>query len=119
MTTTSPTPSFAVISGRSVQRVLTGRETEVVDLIASAYRMHGDGKTVNPPSYFLRFPERPNARIIALPAAVGGEVDTAGLKWIASFPDNVAEGLPRASAVMPLGAPIGSGPTLPSESAGG
>ncbi|WP_236794819.1 2,3-diaminopropionate biosynthesis protein SbnB [Amycolatopsis sp. GM8] len=95
-------PSFAVVSGRSVQRALHGREPAVIDLIESAYRLHGAGSTVNPPSYFLRFPDQPNSRIIALPASVAGNVDTAGLKWIASFPDNVANGLPRASAVLLL-----------------
>jgi N-[(2S)-2-amino-2-carboxyethyl]-L-glutamate dehydrogenase len=98
----SETPSFAVIPGQSVQRVLAGREREVIDLMESAYRLHGSGDTVNPPSYFLRFPNRPKERIIALPAVVGGDVKTAGLKWISSFPDNVGAGLPRASAVLLL-----------------
>jgi 2,3-diaminopropionate biosynthesis protein SbnB len=95
-------PPFAVVTGHAVQRVLAGREQEVVDLVEAAYRLHGEGQTVNPPSYFLRFPDRPEARIIALPASVGGAVNTAGLKWVASFPRNVEHGLPRASATLVL-----------------
>jgi N-[(2S)-2-amino-2-carboxyethyl]-L-glutamate dehydrogenase len=95
-------PSFAVISGGQVREALAGREKEIVDLVEATYRLHCAGDTVNPPSYFLRFPDRPSARIIALPAAVGGPAPVDGLKWISSFPDNVATGLPRASAVLIL-----------------
>jgi N-[(2S)-2-amino-2-carboxyethyl]-L-glutamate dehydrogenase len=95
-------PSFAVISGGQVREALVGREKEIVDLVEATYRLHCAGDTVNPPSYFLRFPDRPSARIIALPAAVGGPAPVDGLKWISSFPDNVATGLPRASAVLIL-----------------
>jgi N-[(2S)-2-amino-2-carboxyethyl]-L-glutamate dehydrogenase len=95
-------PPFAVISGAQVQRALQGRERQVVELVEAVYRLHGAGDSVNPPSYFLRFPDRPSARIIALPASVGGQVGVDGLKWISSFPDNVAAGLPRASAVLIL-----------------
>ncbi|MEU3373507.1 2,3-diaminopropionate biosynthesis protein SbnB [Streptomyces sp. NPDC006660] len=95
-------PSFAVIPGAQVSQVLDGRGKEVVDLIEAAYRLHGEGDTVNPPSYFLRFPDKPSSRIIALPASIGGEVATDGLKWISSFPENVDAGIPRASAVLIL-----------------
>jgi N-[(2S)-2-amino-2-carboxyethyl]-L-glutamate dehydrogenase len=95
-------PAFAVVSGAQVQGALAGREREIVDLVEAAYRWHGAGDSVNPPSYFLRFPDRPSARIIALPASLGGKVRVDGLKWISSFPDNVAAGIPRASAVLIL-----------------
>jgi ornithine cyclodeaminase len=95
-------PSFAVISGAQVKEVLRGEEKPVVELIEAAYRLHGAGATVNPRSYFLRFPDRPSSRIIALPASLGGEFAVDGLKWISSFPDNVAAALPRASAVLVL-----------------
>jgi 2,3-diaminopropionate biosynthesis protein SbnB len=100
--TTSIVRPFAVISGSQVQRVLLGREKQIVELVEAAYRLDGAGETVNPPSYFLRFPDRPASRIIALPASLGGTFQVTGLKWISSFPGNVALGIPRASAVLIL-----------------
>ena len=73
-----------------------------MELVESTYRLHSAGDSVNPPSYFLRFPDRPSARIIALPASIGGPLRVDGLKWISSFPENVPAGIPRASAVLIL-----------------
>jgi 2,3-diaminopropionate biosynthesis protein SbnB len=95
-------PPFAVISGSQVQDALQGREKQLVELVEATYRLHGEGASVNPPSHFLRFPDRPAARIIALPASIGGQARVHGLKWISSFPENVAAGIPRASAVLIL-----------------
>jgi ornithine cyclodeaminase len=102
MPTEAVVPPFSVIPGSQVHEVLAGRERTVVDLVEAAYRVHGEGDTVNPPSYFLRFPDRPASRIIALPASLGGDNRVDGLKWISSFPQNVAAGIPRASAVLVL-----------------
>ncbi|MGW5868689.1 2,3-diaminopropionate biosynthesis protein SbnB [Streptomyces sp. NPDC055239] len=102
---TGTAPAFAVISGRQVQQALETREVEIAGLIEAVYRLHGAGETVNPPSYFLRFPDRPSARIIALPASLGGPLRVDGLKWISSFPGNTGSGLPRASAVLILNDP--------------
>jgi 2,3-diaminopropionate biosynthesis protein SbnB len=98
-------PSFATISGGQVHEALDRRENEIIDLVEEIYLLHSNGGTVNPPSYFLRFPDRPDARIIALPASVGGATRVDGVKWISSFPANVAAGLPRASAVLVLNDP--------------
>jgi ornithine cyclodeaminase len=95
-------PPFSVISGSQVQRALEGKERQIVDMVEATYRLHGAGDSVNPPSYFLRFPDRPSSRIIALPASIGGDLRVDGLKWISSFPENVASGIPRASAVLIL-----------------
>jgi N-[(2S)-2-amino-2-carboxyethyl]-L-glutamate dehydrogenase len=104
MTGTAPVtvPPFAVIGGAQVRRALEGREHQLVQLVEATYRLHSAGHSVNPPSYFLRFPDRPSARIIALPASIGGPLRVDGLKWISSFPGNVAAGIPRASAVLIL-----------------
>jgi ornithine cyclodeaminase len=93
---------FAVISGAQVQQALKGREKQIIELVEATYRLHGAGDSVNPPSYFLRFPDRPSSRIIALPASIGGNVRVDGVKWISSFPENVQAGIPRASAVLIL-----------------
>ncbi|MEV4337044.1 2,3-diaminopropionate biosynthesis protein SbnB [Streptomyces sp. NPDC049590] len=100
-----PSPAFAVIPGGQVHTALTGREKQVMEIVEEAYRLHGAGRTVNPPSYFLRFPDRPDARIIALPASCGGDIGVDGIKWISSFPANIASGLPRASAALLLNDP--------------
>lgn len=60
---------------------------------------------------YLRY-NNPKNRIIAMPAFVGGNINKAGIKWIASFPDNVQDGLARANSVTILnesktGVPIG------------
>ncbi len=102
MTQEALVPPFAVIPGSQVHRVLSGHEKRTLELVEAAYRVHGEGDTVNPPSYFLRFPDRPSSRIIALPASIGGGTRVDGLKWISSFPQNVEAGIPRASAVLVL-----------------
>ncbi|MFI2778358.1 2,3-diaminopropionate biosynthesis protein SbnB [Streptomyces sp. ALB3] len=98
-------PDFAVVPGTTVHEMLDGRQEEVTGLVERTYLLHGEARTVNPPSYFLRFPDRPSSRIIALPASVGGDRAVDGIKWIASFPSNLERGIPRASAVLVLNTP--------------
>jgi ornithine cyclodeaminase len=50
---------------------------------------------------YLRFGD-PRNRIIAMPAFVGGDVNSAGIKWIASFPGNIDKDVPRANSVLIL-----------------
>ncbi|CAM5243220.1 2,3-diaminopropionate biosynthesis protein SbnB [Streptomyces cyaneofuscatus] len=97
-----PLPRFGIVSGATVHAVVDGRHEEIMDLVEQTYRLHGEGGTTNPPSYFLRFADRPRDRIIALPAALRGEEPVNGLKWISSFPGNLDSGIPRASAVLIL-----------------
>lgn len=99
---TSPERSFHVVTANVVQGVLDSYPEAAVDAVKLAYRYAAEKRVVNPDSYFLKFPDKANARIIALPSFVGGEVGLAGLKWISSFPDNVRRNMPRASAVLIL-----------------
>jgi len=93
---------FMVIGGKRIKEILEKDYTRVINLIEDAYCLHDNNKTINPDTYFLRFPEKPNARIAALPAYIGGNIDRAGIKWIASFPDNIKNNIPRASAILIL-----------------
>jgi ornithine cyclodeaminase len=91
-----------VVPGSTVKRVVDQNRNRVFAAVVEAYRLHASGDTVNPDSYFLRYPDRPSARIIALPAHVGGAIQKSGIKWISSFPENRAGNLARASAVLIL-----------------
>lgn len=93
---------FFVIGGDVIQDIIGQNHATVIQRVQEAYRLNGAHQSINPDSYFLRFPDKPNARIIALPAYLGGDFDIAGIKWIASFPDNIHQGIPRASAVLVL-----------------
>jgi 2,3-diaminopropionate biosynthesis protein SbnB len=93
---------LSIVSGRTVSEIVRARRCECMQVVEEAYLAHADGHSVNPDSYFLRFPDKPDCRIIALPAYLGNRFDVAGLKWIASYPANVQRGFPRASAVLVL-----------------
>jgi 2,3-diaminopropionate biosynthesis protein SbnB len=93
---------FHVIPGAVIKDILDTHAHDMVRRIEQVYLQHHDGQTLNPDSYFLRFPQQPANRIIALPAALEGEHAVAGIKWISSFPGNVAQRKPRASAVVIL-----------------
>lgn len=93
---------FHVMGGTAVRAVVARSRARIHARIDDTYRAHHRGETINPDSYFLRFPDKPDARIIALPALLRGDPPVAGLKWIGSFPGNVARNLPRASAVLIL-----------------
>ncbi len=101
MSATSRLP-FTVVTGPTVRQFILDDLPGCVEVVAAAYRAHDEGRTVSPSSLFLRPRDRPDARIIALPAHLGPPWRVSGIKWIASYPENIAQGIPRASAVLVL-----------------
>ena len=93
---------LSIINGKTVSDIIRAHRDECIAIVRDAYLAHADGQSVNPDSYFLKFPDKPDCRIIALPAYLGNGFGVAGLKWIASYPGNIQRGFPRASAVLVL-----------------
>src|SRR6266699_2747972 len=91
---------LSIINGKTVFDIIRAHRAECIDVVRNAYLAHAQGQSVNPDSNFLRFPDKPDCRIIALPAYLGDGFHVAGLKWIASYPGNVQRGFPRASAAL-------------------
>lgn len=90
------------LKGDEILALFKKCEQEILQTVKLTYQIHAQGDSSLPHSSFLRFPNNDKNRIIALPAYLGGELNTAGIKWIASFPDNLVIGMERASAVLIL-----------------
>ncbi|MFB7120712.1 2,3-diaminopropionate biosynthesis protein SbnB [Bacillus thuringiensis] len=74
---------------------------DTTQVIEEAVKCFAENDVVQPIKPYLRFKDL-NNRIIAMPAYVGKSFDVAGIKWIASFPDNIHKGIPRANSVVIL-----------------
>ncbi|MFK0167049.1 2,3-diaminopropionate biosynthesis protein SbnB [Rhizobium sp. NPDC090279] len=91
-----------ILNRAEVQGIVDAHRRDIQQIIADTYISHSKGETSVPHSVFLRFPDMPKNRIIGLPAYSGGARPVAGIKWISSFPDNIANGHERASAAIIL-----------------
>lgn len=74
---------------------------ETVDTIKETVSLFQTDEIVQPLKPYLRYKGVKN-RIIAMPAYVGDNFNVSGIKWIASFPDNIYKGIPRANSVVIL-----------------
>ncbi|MDA1478082.1 2,3-diaminopropionate biosynthesis protein SbnB [Bacillus changyiensis] len=74
---------------------------QTIETIRQAVTTLQQQDVAQPIKPYLRF-RAPGNRIIAMPAFVGGDVNMAGIKWIASFPNNIQQGIQRAHSVTIL-----------------
>ncbi|NQX41238.1 ornithine cyclodeaminase [Pedobacter steynii] len=74
---------------------------KIVEVIRESVEMLSKNDYSQPVKPYLRYGAAKN-RIIAMPAYVGGVTPWAGIKWIASFPDNIYQGKLRANSVTIL-----------------
>ena len=74
---------------------------ETVNVINDTVKCLGNNDFAQPIKPYLRYRNIKN-RIIAMPAFAGGDFNIAGIKWIASFPDNINKGIPRAHSIVIL-----------------
>src|SRR2546425_8174612 len=71
---------LSIINGKTVFDIVRAHRADCIDIVRNAYLAHAQGQSVNPDSNFLRFPDKPDCRIIALPAYLGDGFHVAGLK---------------------------------------
>src|SRR2546425_4777059 len=54
---------LSIINGKTVFDIVCAHRSECIQIVREAYLAHADGQSVNPDSYFLQFPEKPDCRI--------------------------------------------------------
>ena len=74
---------------------------QVITVIKDSVEQLHKNDYSQPVKPYLRYGDAKN-RIIAMPAYIGGNKPWAGIKWIASFPDNIHKGKLRANSVTIL-----------------
>jgi 2,3-diaminopropionate biosynthesis protein SbnB len=94
--------ALTLLRGNEIVRLFEGREAAIMESVRQAYLVREQGDYSAPNCPFLRFPGNTNDRIISKPAFLGGSFQVAGMKWVASFPENIRSGLDRASATLIL-----------------
>jgi 2,3-diaminopropionate biosynthesis protein SbnB len=90
--------TLCTVNAAAVRHILEAHPRLPLTAVDQAYRSHDRGETANPPSAFLPLPAN-RRRVIALQAATS-DPPAVGCKLIASWPENILHGRPRASAII-------------------
>ena len=91
-----------LLTGDEIHELLRDREKEILETVKLAYMACDRGNVFMPANSYLRFPGKDKERIIAKIAYLGESFESAGIKWISSFPENIARNIERASAALIL-----------------
>ncbi len=95
--------AITIIDANLTQQIINQDKQKIIDIVQRTYLGYHKQECINPDSFFLRFPDSDSNRIIGLAASnVSGSDKLSGIKWIASYPDNLKKNLPRASASILL-----------------
>jgi ornithine cyclodeaminase/alanine dehydrogenase len=89
---------FLYLSRKDVEQVALDMPT-IVARLEKAFREKGEGRVEMPPKPGIH--PRPDAFMHAMAASIPG-MASAGLKWVAGFPENAARGLPYVSGLLIL-----------------
>ncbi|MDO5537574.1 MAG: ornithine cyclodeaminase family protein [Desulfovibrionaceae bacterium] len=103
--------SLLFLSQREVLEAGVLNMADAVPLMEKVYSLHWRGETVIPSKGVIRWggveTEWPKGRINALPGWIGGDINTAGIKWIAVSPEGVrAPGMPKVAALVIINDPV-------------
>ena len=74
---------------------------DTISSINKAVECYAAGDYSQPIKPYLRYRDLQN-RIIAMPAFLGGDFNISGIKWVASFPQNIGRGISRANSIIIL-----------------
>lgn len=92
-----------IINSELVKSIINQNKKKIIQIVKETYLDYRNGNCINPDSFFLQFPDHDRNRIIGLAASnTVGENQISGIKWVASYPDNLKQDIPRASASIIL-----------------
>ncbi len=94
-------PTILYLSRGDVERVKLPM-SEIIDALQAMFREKGEGRTEMPPKPGIH--PSGDAFIHAMPAYIPS-LQSAGIKWVSGFPQNVDKGLPYISGLLILNDP--------------